>query len=140
MSLARPEFRYRKLQAEERHELLEGVRRKLEGVAEILFAYAHGSFIEKDSVRDLDVATWIKDLSQAFHYTVDFSARLEVEIGIPVDVQVLNEAPLPFRHQVFTSGRLLFSRDEALRVRLVDEATRQYLDLERLTEVASRAV
>ena len=140
MSLTRPEFRYLKLQAEERHELLEGLRRRLEGVGEILFAYVHGSFIERNLVRDLDLAVWIKDPSQAFHYAVDFSAGLEVEMGVPVDIQVLNEAPLPFRYNVFTSGSLLFSKDEALRVRLVDEAVRQYLDLKRLTEIASRTV
>ncbi|MEM2927064.1 MAG: hypothetical protein QXO94_06350, partial [Candidatus Bathyarchaeia archaeon] len=79
----------------------------------------------------------IKDLDKAFYYTVDFSAKLEVEMGVPVDVQVLNKAPLPFRYCVFTRGRLLLSRDENLRLRLVDEVVRQYIDLKQLIETES---
>jgi len=131
-------FRYRRLSAEQKLRLLERLTERLEGVRELLFAYVHGSFMERDSVRDLDVAIWIGDPDRAFYYTVDFSAELEVEMRFPLDVQVLNQAPLPFRHYVFTRGRLLFSRDENLRVRLVDEVTRQYLDLKQLVEIASR--
>jgi len=132
VDMAKLEFKYRRLSAEQKLELLERLKGWLEGVSEVLFVYVHGGFVERDSFRDLDVAVWIKRLGEAFYYTVDFSAELEVEMGVPVDVQVLNGAPLPFKHYVFTRGRLLFSRDENLRLRLVDEVIRQYIDLKQL--------
>lgn len=138
VDVAEPAFRYRQLSAERKLKLLERLRGRLEGVSAVVFAYVHGSFADRDSFRDLDVAIWIRDPGEAFYYTVDFSAKLEVEMGVPVDVQVLNEAPLPFKRHVFTRGRLLFSGDESLRLRLVDEAVRQYADLKQLTEIVSK--
>lgn len=85
----RPEARAQKLK------LLERLRRRLEGVSAVVFAYLHGSFVDRDSFRGLDVAIWIRGPGESFYYTVDFSAKLVVEMGVPVDVQVLNEAPLP---------------------------------------------
>ncbi len=129
---AKLEFKHRRLSAEQKLKLLERLRKRIKEVNGVVFAYVHGSFVERDSFRDLDVAVWIRIPSKAFYYTVDFSAKLEVEIGVPVDVQALNEAPLPFKHYVFTRGRLLFSKDNNLRLRLIDEVVRQYTDLKQL--------
>jgi len=137
MDIAKLEFKYRKLSDEQKLKLLERLKERLEGASEVVFAYVYGSFVERDSFRDLDAAIWIRNLGKAFYYTVDFSAKLEVEMGVPVDVQVLNEAPLPSKHRVFTRGRLLLSRDENLRLRLVDEVIRQYIDLKHLIDTVS---
>jgi uncharacterized protein YutE (UPF0331/DUF86 family)/predicted nucleotidyltransferase len=130
------EFRYYELSAEERARLLDFLRKRLERVDEIIFAYVHGGFLERNFFRDVDVAVWISDLEKAFYYTVDFSAKLEVEAGLPVDLHVLNEAPLPFKHHVFTTGILLFSKDEMLRHRIIDQVMKEYIDL-KLTEKLS---
>jgi len=135
----RLKFKYHELPAEQKLTLLERVRRRLEAEGDILFAYVHGSFIEKDAFRDLDVAIWLKDAGEAFHYAVELSAKLEIEIRAPVEVHALNEAPLPFKHHVFKTGRLLFSRNESLRLRLNDEVARQYQDLKQLTEIALKS-
>ena len=140
VDIAKLEFKYRRLSAEQKLKLLERLRERFEGVSGVVFAYVYGSFVERDSFRDLDVGVWIRSVGDAFYYTVDFSAKLEVEMGVPVDVQVLNEAPLPFKHYVFTRGRLLFSKDENLRLRLVDEVARQYMDLKQLKRFESARV
>lgn len=123
------EFKYYGLPAEERDKLLNLLRRRLEGLKDVLFAYVHGSFVEKPQFRDLDIALWIKDPRRAFYYTVDFSAALEVDFKLPIDIHVLNEAPLPFKYRIFRRGKLLFSKDEKLRTRLIDETFRTYWDL-----------
>jgi predicted nucleotidyltransferase len=123
------EFRYYKLSAEEKARLLDFLRKRLEGIDDIIFAYVHGGFLERSFFRDVDVAVWISDVEKAFYYTADFSAKLEVEAGLPVDLHVLNEAPLPFKHHVFTTGMLLFSKDEELRHRIVDQTIKEYIDL-----------
>jgi uncharacterized protein YutE (UPF0331/DUF86 family)/predicted nucleotidyltransferase len=131
-----PESRRLDLTEKDRLRLLRRLKGRLEKEGEVLFAYVYGSFLEGRPFRDLDVAIWIGDPDRAFYYTVDYSAQLEVELKVPVDVQVLNGAPLPFKHHVFTRGRLLLSRDDDLRVRLADEAMRQYMDLQMLREIA----
>jgi predicted nucleotidyltransferase len=73
---------------------------------------------------------WLKDASDASRYVLDLSVGLEAEVRLPVDVQVLNEAPLSFKYRVVTEGRLLLSRDERLRKELVNTITREYLDFQ----------
>jgi predicted nucleotidyltransferase len=130
------EFRYYKLSAEEKARLLDFLRKRLKGIDDIIFAYMDGGFLESSFFRDVDVAVWMSDVEKAFYYTVDFSAKLEVEAGFPVDLHVLNEAPLPFKHHVFTTGMPLFSKDEEMRHRIVDQIIKEYIDL-KLTEKLS---
>jgi len=107
------------------------------GVDEILFAYVYGGFRERDFFRDLDVAVWLKNPGKVFYYMVGFSARLEIELAFPVDLQVLIGAPLSFQFYVLMRGSLLFSRDESLRVMVIDEVVRKYGDLKFVEEVNS---
>jgi hypothetical protein len=69
---------------------------------------------------------------------VDLSSKLEMELGIPIDIQVLNEAPLSSKFHVFTNGKLLYSRNENLRIEKADQALRNYLDLKQLTALISK--
>ncbi|RLG42404.1 MAG: nucleotidyltransferase domain-containing protein [Thermoproteota archaeon] len=133
-----PKFRYLSLSKEKRSEILEKLRRSLEDLGSIVFAYVHGGFIEREFFRDLDLALWVEDLSNSLKYAVDLSVKLRIKLGIPVDVQVLNEAPLPFKYHVFTEGTLVISRDEDLRSRVVDVTIREYLDFKKLKEVSRK--
>ncbi|MGB9718900.1 MAG: type VII toxin-antitoxin system MntA family adenylyltransferase antitoxin [Thermoproteota archaeon] len=126
------EFKYRMMITVEKESLLDELGKKLEKVGSILFAYVYGGFVERGFFRDVDVAVWIEDSGEAFRHEVELSSKLEAELKNPIDVHVLNEAPLPLRHIVFTRGRLLFSRDEEARIRIVDETIRQYADLRML--------
>ena len=123
MSIPTPtgEFKYYKMSFEERGRLLDELKKILEGVKGILFAYVYGSFIKKELFRDIDIAIWIKDNEDPFKY--------EVDLKVPVDIHVLNKAPITFKHVVFTEGKLLFSMDEKTRIEVVDETIRQYIDL-----------
>ncbi|RLF10221.1 MAG: hypothetical protein DRJ69_03420 [Thermoprotei archaeon] len=130
------EFKYYKLTADEKRRLLKILKNKLKNIDDIVFAYIHGGFTERDEFRDIDIALWIKNVERAYYYTVNLSAKLEAELGIPIDIQVINEAPLPFKHHVFTQGKLLFSKDESLRTTIVDETIRKYIDLIKINKIA----
>ncbi|MBS7637390.1 nucleotidyltransferase domain-containing protein [Candidatus Bathyarchaeota archaeon] len=112
--------------------MLDSLMKELERVDGVVFAYVHGGFIEMEVFRDIDVAVWISDPRDAFSHEVELSARLEASLKTAIDLHVLNRAPLPFKHHVLTRGRLLFSKDETLRVGLVDETVRQYADVRML--------
>jgi len=117
-------FKYYQLPVEERSKLVE----RLKLVEGVTFAYIYGSFMKGGSFRDIDVAVWVSDPERAFHYTVELSAKLEAELGIPVDLHVLNEAPLPFKYHVLAEGEPLFSRDGRLQAIVADETARIYVD------------
>jgi len=48
---------------------------------------------------------------EALDYEIELSLELEKELRLPVDVKLLNYAPLRFRYKV-TKGEAVFSRDE----------------------------
>jgi len=73
-----------------------------------------------------------KKCEDPFEYEVDLSSRIEADLEVPVDIHVLNEAPITFRYAVFKEGRPLFSKDERARIEVVDETVRQYADLRML--------
>ncbi len=97
----------------------------LEQRQEILFAYLHGSFLDEDlPYHDVDVAVYLKPTwasgPDLFEYEMTLSVDLTLALHIPVDVHVLNEAPLGFQHSVFHRGEILFIRDSDGDSRLTD--------------------
>ena len=131
-------LKYRSLDEGEKQKVLEKIKIILEKDDEIVFAIVHGSFIERDSFRDIDIAAWIRNPEKALQYTISLPNKIEAEIKFPVDIQVLNEAPLPFKHHILTEGKTLFSKDEKLRTRLANETIRQYFDLKLLTKYSTK--
>lgn len=128
------DFKYLKLTSEEKEDLLKSLKRELESVEGIVFAYVHGGFIEREVFRDVDVAVWIKNLEDAYNYEVGLSVKLEANLRVPIDLHVLNKAPLPFKHYVFIRGKLLLSKDEKTRIKIVEETLRQYMDVRLLNK------
>jgi predicted nucleotidyltransferase len=123
--------------AQEREKILALLAETLEGLEQVRFAYAFGSFLSSGPFHDMDIAVYLGSASDeddhietAFTIAGDLEAILR-KAGyrpFPVDVRPLNHAPLSFRYHVF-AGRLLFSRDETLRVPMVAQTSSQYLDL-----------
>ena len=99
----------------DREALTEALRSRLEARPEIVLAVLHGSYVSGGPYRDVDVAVWVIPADRpdtGWHrYAVDLAAELTVALGAPVDVQVLNDAPLAFRYHAL-SGQLLVARDE----------------------------
>jgi len=132
------ELVYYELPAEERERVLRVIAERLAREGNVVFAYAHGSFLRRRFFRDVDVAVWLRDPSDPLRYILALSAELEAEVRLPVDLQVLNEAPLPFKYRVMTEGKLLFSRDERLRKELANAVAREYLDFQFFSSLHSR--
>lgn len=114
---------------EERRQLLRRLREELELREEILFAYVLGSFAEGLPFRDVDVAVWAEGVEEeeAWDYETKLSVDLTLKLDLPIDVKLLNYAPLGFKFNA-TKGELLFSRDEELRLRFVEETWIEYMD------------
>ena len=98
---------------------------------EIVFAYLYGSFAENLPFHDIDLGIYTLGIKQeeSTSYSLALSQGLSKEVQIPVDVRVLNSAPVLFVYHVIR-GHLIFDRNEELRAHMVEQVVQKYLDLE----------
>lgn len=132
---------------EQRDGLRRRLRSELESYQEILFAYLHGSFLDEGlPYQDVDVAIYLDPTrvtyQDLFEYEMTLSVDLTLDLRVPVDIHVLNEAPLGFQHNVLYRGELLFSRDDECLTNLIEKVGLAYMEFayhvrEYLREVTS---
>ena len=100
---------------------------------EVVFAYAHGSFVGEGAYRDLDIAAWVDPrltgAQDRVDYEIGLSLALEREVQLPVDVKRLNEAPLGFQYHA-SRGILILSRDDDERMAWIERVRDLYWDFE----------
>jgi hypothetical protein len=101
----------------ERDRIIRTIREHLDPRPEILFAVLHGSFATGGAYRDIDVAVWLDPTFAPPRgvglYALDLAIDLQLAVGVPVDVQVLNAAPLAFRYHAL-GGQPILVRDPEL--------------------------
>ena len=105
---------------------------RLEKVSGLVAAYLFGSHPrgEARTGSDVDVALWLHDAPATLDdLQLDLAADLERELGVPVDIVILNGAPSDLVHRVLRDGVLLVERDRSARVRLEVRARNDYFDL-----------
>ncbi|MFQ6137143.1 MAG: nucleotidyltransferase domain-containing protein [Candidatus Hydrothermarchaeales archaeon] len=119
------------LSKKEKEEIKNSLNSILAGRGEVVFAYLYGSFLSANWFRDVDIAVHIDEKGvsrkEALEYEIALSLELEKELHLPVDVKLLNYAPLSFRYDV-TKGEVIFSRDEETRFSFIEETWYRYLD------------
>jgi len=111
---------------------------QLTGRKDIIFAYLHGSFVQGEEFQDVDVAVFLADgaprSTDDIEYEISLSLRLEKELGLPVDVKILNNAPLSFRYHA-SRGTLLLTRDESVRESFLNRTWGEYFDFLPLSRI-----
>lgn len=111
---------------------LEGMLRRLEPPLEaeerVRLAYLYGSALLRADCHDVDVAVWAPETDRmpaSLRETWLGALGLRLERSLtprcPLDLRLLNRAPLLFQYAVVRTGRLLLARSEIERVRF--EAT-----------------
>lgn len=96
----------------------------------ILFAYLHGSFVACKRFSDIDVAIYLREVPDTI---LDYELDMEIALGnavdgIPVDVRILNGAPLSFRYNVVKSGVPLVVKDDDERAEFQERTVAHYFD------------
>jgi len=114
-----------------KEEIIQKLKNFLYEEREIIFAYLHGSFLNENEFNDVDIALYLDKKALKKINPVDLeislSLRLEKDVKVPVDVKILNDAPLCFRYQA-TRRYLLFSRDDSIREDFLVRTWSEYFD------------
>ncbi len=120
-----------KLTEAEKTIVTSAIIKTLENKVDISFAYIHGSFLKRDFFHDIDVAVFLREVPESFlQYELALEAECMAAIGrYPVDVRVLNTAPLSFRYHVIKEGiRALVKRDSEARTAFEEATLAHYFD------------
>lgn len=98
---------------------------------EIYSLYVFGSFILKKAFSDIDIAVLIdKEVGDPFSFESSLENELEIFVHKPIDLRILNRAPLSFCYTVIHDGIVILDKNSNLRSDFESLVIRQYLDFE----------
>ncbi len=136
------EFQSFCISQKEKERIREELTQRISEQDEVLFAFIFGSFQDVAGnmpFRDIDVGIFIKEigLKEAVYYALDLSQHLSSSISYPVDVRIINEAPIPFLFHVI-QGKLVVNKDDDLTSDFMENVIRRYLDMKPLLHMAAK--
>jgi len=92
----------------EKEDIYHRIEHFLKKYSNLKFAYVHGSFVSQEQFRDIDVAIYLKATpAELLPTELDLEERLYNIVQYPVDVRILNGAPLSFRDNVIKYGKCI---------------------------------
>lgn len=105
----------------------------------IQFAYIFGSFTDETPIHDIDVGILVKDISKRkmTRFALELGGFLTENLKVPIDVRILNFAPIPFSFQVI-QGKLIYAPDMEAHSEFVENIIRRYLDIKPVLTRAAR--
>jgi hypothetical protein len=112
---------------------LETITQVLDAHQEIAFAYLHGSILEGSAARDIDIAVHIRPEAlprSQFLYEDALQQEIQAQAAsdLPLDLRIMNQAPIPFQFQVL-KGCLLVEHDPEYHLDTLCYIVSRYLDL-----------
>ncbi|MCL6642447.1 MAG: nucleotidyltransferase domain-containing protein [Candidatus Bipolaricaulota bacterium] len=121
------------LELEKRESIVQPIVTRLAQHPEIVTIVLYGSFLTRETFRDIDLALLVDErklFTESFlDYELDRLEELSRLSKFPLDVRIVNRAPVLFRYAV-TQGRVLFCRDERVWVEFCERTWGEYLDFE----------
>lgn len=126
----------------EREEMAKRISDILQRKGGILFAYIFGSFASGARFRDVDVGVYISgDLPKlSLPMELGLENELQDALHVPVDVRILNKAPVPFVYNVLKGGRVVVDKDKCARADFEGWIYKRYFDLRHLLEEYLREI
>jgi predicted nucleotidyltransferase len=127
-----------RMTASQRYQAAEAIKTVLSTLEEVRFAFLFGSFSDDAGeasipFHDIDLGIYLRGFAEkpSVHYALNLTAQLSSLLEVPIDVRVMNFAPLSFLFHV-VRGRLLIDKDEDARCAFMEWVVRHYLDMEPL--------
>jgi len=107
-------LRFHQLDRKARRRLIERLRDALSRYDFILLAVVHGSILRDHPFRDVDVAVYTGGDVDPLDCKLRLDEELSKNLGYPVDVRVLDDAPHWFTLNVLEIGEVLLERVQGL--------------------------
>ena len=127
----RKRFTFYEMPARKRQQILSEIRELLADRPEIKLALAYGGFTKRPVFRDIDVAVYTEfriPYTKSLEYEEELSKTLEKQVGIPVDIKLLDYMPTWLKLKAL-NGTLLLEREFMLRARLKFKARQELQDI-----------
>lgn len=124
----------RKLAIIDRKALIEKIVSTLKDKEYTLFAYIFGSFTTGDDFNDIDIGIFIAEekVDSPLSMELELERELEDVLHVPVDVRILNNAPLSFVYNVLKNGVVIVDVDALLRADFEGMVYKKYFDFRHL--------
>ena len=95
---------------------------------EIISAYSFGSFVSSDVFSDIDLGLLLhKTPAEPMTYEINLERELENSISHPVDIRILNKAPISVC-QAAVRGKVILDRDLNRRADFENRVLKEYFD------------
>ncbi|HID27559.1 MAG TPA: DUF86 domain-containing protein [Methanosarcinales archaeon] len=96
---------------------------------DVLFSFLYGSFAESEKFGDIDIGVYLDEsyAKDYLDYEVSLYSELKKVVRYPLDIRVINSAPLIFRYKV-TRFLLLSNRDEKALSTFLERTWGEYFD------------
>ncbi len=112
---------------------IEEIKRVFGKYEEVLIAYLFGSTAtgKKTRLSDIDIAVLLSKMNVNDEFYLIMELREDITKIIEnddFDLLILNKAPLVLRYQVLKNGKILYSKDEKVRVEFEESTRDMYFD------------
>ncbi len=119
---------YLSFKPKKRQEITKKIKQIISKRKEIVFAFVFGSFLDSPSFRDIDIGVYVKDFKKdkIFDYELELSKIIANACNLPFDiieVKVLNLTPNSFLNNIFSRGKMLFSKNDQFLSNIIENTS-----------------
>ena len=132
----------KRMSGDRKRVIAEKIAAALAGKDDVCFAYIFGSFASKDGFKDIDVGIFISDENIASHLSLELELERELEdaVRMPVDVRIINNAPLSFVYNVLRQKFVIVDKDKTWRADFEGLVYKKYFDFKYLRDEYLREI
>src|SRR3989338_919556 len=119
---------YLTMNQKDRQEIMNKIKEVLYTDERIVFAYVFGSFLNSPSYKDIDAGIYLDNIARkdVFDGELEISKKISEACELPIDlidIKILNFAPGHFLNNVFKNGAVLFSKNEKMLSKIIEETS-----------------
>lgn len=121
--------------------IIRNLKKTLSACTEVQFAYLHGSFLDRQDPKDIDVALFLKKPTSRLAIMSKIADKLEksLQYKYQVDLQQLNNASPAFRFRVISKNKILLDRSKDARLNWEAHTLSAYQDMKPMLDFYDRA-
>lgn len=126
---------YYRLSDEEKRALLELLRRLLKEEDNVKLVYVFGSFMRRESIRDIDIAIYTMPYL-SFNEFLSLGTKIEIQLGIPADLLQLQDINPDLRLKILMHAIPVVIKEEEFHNNLISQTFSELQDQRISTRLA----